>query len=423
MRNSAPQEPTRRFSHPERLLDDPLLNTQALGCRGCPDEGVCGRVHTEAGIFDCRDFCSCADPALCDMVCRRKPLAFYHRYQEVRGFGLGNVPRSTELPVPELPDTIPFVGDKHSRIGPLNEPFVALPLYRVVRLRDGRLHVADREELASRFRVPADAKVVLTGVDRDYRLEGWWSLSDRKTTYGALRDLGINLITSPNFSLFTDVPRPDNLHAIKRIAIAWEEINSAGIASALHLNARTYFDYQRWLEFIIERPEVTMVSFEFGTGAGRGTRLDWHVDRLCELADRAGRPLVLVVRGGWRALSRLRRHFFKVVLIETEAFSRAVHRRQATINERGKLGWKSIRTAKGTPVDHLFAHNVSIVRLALTLGIQDQWRSIERKARSNRTTDTDNEARQGSFLPQFNGSSQTGAVASDGQNVIHATEA
>lgn len=413
MRPQAPQEPTRSFGRTERLYDDPFVNTRALGCRGCPDEGVCGRLHTEAGIYDCRDLCSCADPDICDMVCRKKTMAFYHRFQEVGGFRFDNVPRSAVLPLPELPDTVPFVGDKHSRIGPLNEPVVALPLFKLVRLSDGSLHVGSREELAARFRIPVDAKVVLTAVDRDYRLEGWWSLRDRDKTLLALKNLGVDLVTTPNFSLFTDVPRTDNLHSMKRIALAWHELNSAGIVTALHLNARTYYDYERWGEFVAERAEVTTVAVEFGTGAGRAARLDWHVERLCELADGVDRPLVLVLRGGWRALHRLRAHFTKVVLIETEAFSRAVRRRQATINEGGKLRWKAVKTPEGTPIDHIFAHNVSVVRLALTSGVADQWTAVRREARGRRTTNGNNESGQGSFLSQLDGSGKARTVATD----------
>ena len=68
-----------------------------------------------------------------------------------------------------------------------------------------------------------------------------------------------------------------------------------GVAAALHLNARTDHDYARWTKFVAERPEVTMVAFEFATGAGYSERLEWHVDRLCALATAAGHELTLIV--------------------------------------------------------------------------------------------------------------------------------
>ena len=90
---------------------------------------------------------------------------------------------------------------------------------------------------------------------------------------------------------------------MKRIALSWAEVMGLGVPAALHLNARTDHDYARWTKFVAERPEVTMVAFEFATGAGYSERLEWHVDRLCALASAAGHELTLIVRGGLRAMT------------------------------------------------------------------------------------------------------------------------
>jgi hypothetical protein len=396
------------------LQDDPVANTVAFGCRECPDLGSCGGLHTEAGIFDCRDFCSCVDPSQCDIVCRAKSLSFFQRYIEVQGFDLHNVPRSNTVQAPTLPEVVPFVGDRHSRLRILNEPVVALSLYKLLHLGSGELIVRTRKDLSSRFLIPEDARVILTGVDRDRRVEGWWGLSTRPEILAGLRALEISLITSPNFSLFTNVPRPDNLHAMKRIALAWEEMNSAGIATALHVNARTYQDYKRWTDFIEERPEVTHIAFEFGTGAGRAARLDWHVERLVDLSTKVGRPLKLVLRGGWRALTLLRATFEQVTLIETEAFSRTMRRRRATINEAGRLRWRAAPTAPGIPLDALLASNVSMVRLGLTLPFERHRAGSERCRRvRRRAANTDREALQQSLLPELDGPPEARTVSTD----------
>ena len=85
--------------------------------------------------------------------------------------------------------------------------------------------------------------------------------------------------------MLTDVPRTDNLYAMKRILLAWTEMASAGIATALHVNGRTEHDYLRWSDLIAKRPEIEILAFEFATGCGRGERIDWHVNQLCGLAD------------------------------------------------------------------------------------------------------------------------------------------
>lgn len=219
----------------------------------------------------------------------------------------------------------------------MNEPVVAVPLYELFHMRSGQPHVRTRAEIAARFLIPENATVIASGVDRDIKLEAWWAFADRALIMSSLRDLGIALVTVPNFSLFLNVPRPDNLHSMKRIALGWAETMMAGIPAALHLNARTDQDYGRWMRFVRERPEVEIVAFEFRTGAGAPSRIDWHVDRLCRIADAAGRPLTLVVRGGAQVLHRLNRHFGQVILIETDAFARTLKRRRAEFTEAGRL--------------------------------------------------------------------------------------
>ena len=424
MTRRAPQEPTRRFAPSYRLRDDATFYAPSLGCGGCPDFETCGGLHTDVGVFDCNDFCSCADPALCDTVCRNKPETFFERHLEIGGFDLQSTPQMAALGSPNLPPVIPLIGHKYSRQAMLNEPVVAVPLYELFHMGSGQPLVRSRAELAARFRIPEEAVVIASGVDRDIKLEAWWAFADRSLIHATLRDLGIALVTVPNFSLFLNVPRPDNLHSMKRIALAWAELMAAGIPSALHLNARTDRDYARWMRFACERPEVEIVAFEFRTGAGAPSRIDWHVDRLCGLADAVGRPLTLVVRGGAHVLQRLRRHFAQVVLIETDAFVRTLKRRRAELTEAGRLRWPRISTPNGAPIDDLLAHNIVTKRSALLLS------DFAPPARSERSTGqarrpaqhADRETGQGSFLTQLDATLQARAVPADLQRVVVAAE-
>jgi hypothetical protein len=418
-------EPTRNFRPSPRLQDDAQRNARWLGCLGCPDFKVCGGLHTEADIFDCDDLCSCADQEACDMVCRRKPLAFFERLMEIGGFDLETTPRVAPVVASSLPDHVPFIGHKYSRIQTLAALVVAVPLYEIFHMGTGEPHVGSRAELAKRFLIADDALVIATGVDRDFKVERWWEFPDRAKVMRALRDLGIALVTTPNFSLFTNVPRPDNLHGMKRIALSWAELMAAGIPAALHLNARTDFDYARWTQFVAARPEVEIVAFEFGTGAGYPNRIEWHVERLCALADAAGRPLRLVLRGGVRMLPRLRTAFAQVILIETEAFSRALKRRRATITEAGRLRWLRTPTPKGEPIDALLAHNIATVRSALSspAPVARDISRPERGAVRRQTANADHQPAQPSFMAELDASLQTGTVTANSKRVIVAAEA
>jgi hypothetical protein len=98
--NRPSNEPTRNFDPASRLQADEARHPRSLGCRGCPDFGKCGGLNIEAEIFDCDDFCSCADPAKCDMVCRKKPADFFARVQEIDGFDLETIARIAPCPAP-----------------------------------------------------------------------------------------------------------------------------------------------------------------------------------------------------------------------------------------------------------------------------------------------------------------------------------
>ena len=167
-----------------------------------------------------------------------------------------------------LPSLVPFVGHKYSRSKPLVEPVVAVPLYELFHLGTGKPHVRSRAELSERFLIPHDAIVIATGVDRDTKVEAWWAFADRDGVMQTLRDLGVALVTTPNFSLFTNVPRPDNLHGMKRIALSWAELMAAGVPAALHINARTDYDYARWTQFVAEatRGRDARIRVRYGCG-------------------------------------------------------------------------------------------------------------------------------------------------------------
>ncbi len=393
-----------------------------MGCLTCLERDRCGGIHTDAGIFDCHDLCTCADKSKCDMVCRFNRRLFVARMCEVRGLDLHTTPRTRANGVPTMPMVVPFVDHRYSRAAVLDEPMVALSLYRLVNFATGKLHVTSRAELAGRFLIPEAVQVIVSGVDKDGPIERWWESKDRGSLLSSLNELGITLATTPNYSVLTDVPRTDNLYAMKRILLAWTEMASAGIATALHVNGRTEHDYLRWSDLIAERPEIEILAFEFATGCGRAERIDWHVNQLCGLADRVGRPLAIVVRGGGRKLEELRQNFAQVTLVETEAFARAIRRRRACLTEAGRLEWAESPTPVGAPIDDLLAHNVILVRKSYETLLHAAVPSRPLPRRPRRAAHRDGEAVQPRLLNEFNLASEAWGVAPEPQGVVATAE-
>ena len=345
-----------------KLWHEPLEGTESIGCTVCPDRDICGGLRVHASLFDCLQFC-CQNPDTCDRVCRKHP-DYANRVREVNTFSLSTIPRAQMLPAPQLPHLVPMVYHRAGRSSAPCVDAVAVSLYAQFDRRSGRPRYKSRRSLTEAFAVPLDATIVLTGIDRDPPLERWWELGEkrRQQIIRAMAASGVGLITTPNYSLFTDRPRQDNLHAIKRIGLVHEEFLRAEMPAALHVNGRTDTDFQRWAEYISERPEVTHIAYEFATGTARKGRLEQHTYWLADLAKGVGRPIHLVVRGGMSQLPVLVRTFAEVTVVDTSIFIKTMKRQCAYLNAGKVLRWASHPTDGGAPVDDLFAKNLGTVR-------------------------------------------------------------
>lgn len=275
-------EPAKTFKSPIRLQDNPYYHMLSLGCTDCTFIRECGGLRTGAGVFDCMSLCTCDDPHACDSVCPKKTRDFVARIQEVKELNIHTAPRGPKNGCPDLPKYVPMIYHGSRRHFKTQLKTVAVPFKQLIDFKRGEARYKTRDELAKKLGISEQSEIILSGVDRDFVLEKWWEMKNRMSILKQLSDIRINVLTTQNFSLFTDVPRTDNLHSMKRIALCWTEMAQAGLQTALHINARTERDYANWEQFLRERPEVEMISFEFGTGAGRQPRLKcncspgWH---------------------------------------------------------------------------------------------------------------------------------------------------
>jgi hypothetical protein len=293
--------------------------------------------------------------------------------REVGGFSFDNVPRSPFVAAPPLPAVVPLLYHGSGRSVPFQPEAVCLPLYSVICRHSSVTRYTRAAGLAKGFGVGVDVPVILTGTAKDRPLERWWSLgSQRREAIRALRNLGIALVTTPNFSLFIDQPRWDDLHSQKRIVIVHEEFLAEGLPAALHVNARTERDWERWREHIARRPEITHIAFEFATGAGWASRTAWHVGHLVDLAMAVGRPLHLIVRGGGKFLPTLAAAFSGITLLETSVFMKTNSRQRAVLSASGKVRWSSSPTKKAEPVDKLLVENWRVVAAAHANGLNQR---------------------------------------------------
>jgi len=347
----------RHLRRERRLWHDPEREIAPLGCRVCPDRALCGGLQPKADFYDCLQFC-CGAPETCDRVCRNHP-DFPDRVREVATFSLDTVPRAPLLAAPVLPRVVPVIYHGNARAVSLTSEAVALPLYRMFARRDGTPRFTTPEALCEAFAIGPDTTIVLTGTDRDPPLERWWGLGEirRRSIIRTMKAAGIGLVTTPNYSLFIDRPRWDDMHAMKRIAIVHAEFLQEGLPAALHVNGRTETDFSRWTGYIAARPEITHVAYEFTTGTAWVGRREQHAKWLAGLAAKVERPLHLVMRGGAEVLPRLAESFRGITVLETSIFMKTMMRQRAYSKSNASLGWKHSPTTTGKQLDDLFADN------------------------------------------------------------------
>ncbi len=328
-----------------------------LGCGNCRDLSICGGLST-SGLISCWELC-CEDPKTCDYICPRNVEDFVRYTNQIKGFEFENIPRCSPTNLSELPYYVPLIlSNSANRREKIRSDSVAIPLEFLVDLESGEAKFNSKSALAEHFGFEEDASLIISGVMVDEPLERYWHIS-RSEIIESIRQLNPTLVTSPNFSSFVNCPRWDNLSNLKRLAICWQEFISKSIPTAIHMNARTLYDWERWLVFINSRPEVEAISFEFATVIPE--RKSWYLERLIELAKGCNRKLALVLRGGTALIPQLVPFFPNLTFICTDAYMKAVHRQMVCVdNESFAVGRESDYF-----IDTLLNGNISARRVVI----------------------------------------------------------
>jgi len=330
-----------------------------MGCTLCPSKKVCGGLQVDSAIYDCTDLCKCKDPLFCRLVCPRNPKNFVARTREIGDFPLDDIPLAPVTKHRRLPSVIPIIYSRSKRVGRLHAPAAAVRFQDLFSARTGSSRFSNRAAICRRFGLASDSRIVVTGTGFEQPLEHYWSRARAAEFARELALLGPDLVTSPNFSLFSDVTRFDNMYNMKRIAICWYELASAQVPTALHVNARTDQDWTRWIKFLRFHEEIRAVAFEFGTGPASPRRGPWYAAMLARLANSVGRPLSLFVRGGRRYLAQLQQAFGSLIYLSPTPFMKTLKRRKLQWKPGSKETWARHLTVEGTPLDDLLQHNVN----------------------------------------------------------------
>lgn len=288
---------------------------------------------------------------------------FWQLWDDVNGLEDFSTPKLLSVSGSVLPRYIPRVQHPYMPCSrPLDVPVVALGLFDVLGRRAGGIYgprCASASALRSAYKLGRDTQILLVGVDDDEPLEEFWAEHRVNGTIGSLVDLELLGATVPNFSFFTDVPRFQVLRNRKRILLSAERISNAGVRVSPHINANTDADWDFWLQFLQEHPEIETVTMEFQTGARADEDIGRQAfDQLVRLMDSLGRPLHPFLVGAARYYREAQANFDSFSVIDSKPFMATMARRMLTRDPDGRYSWKSSPTLEDEPLQDLFESNL-----------------------------------------------------------------
>lgn len=328
----------------------------APGCANCLDLELCGGLRIAHPVSSCVDLQRFAQNYLSsNAVTKTDPQNIVQRKREVKGWDL-NVPCANYLPTPKLPKFVPMIYDRAKRTRPLSYPSVAIPLNKILNKRTGTLRTQSRKDICDKFLIDDKTYIVVSGVHHDSTLEAYWAVGRSQEIALQLCSLDVDLVTTPNFSVFADAERYDNFHNMKRIAICWHELASSGNVTALHVNGRTLRDYERWASFLNEHTEIETIAIEFQTGIASESRAQTHLSWLARLAERTRRPIGVISFGGLNSLPQLAKCFSAVSHVSSDPYLRASNYRKLVNVDTDNLRLRGVKTNMGH--DELLLFNV-----------------------------------------------------------------
>lgn len=339
-------------------LHDHRLNgpSMGMGCLDCPLLKQCGGYRRVGGGWSCQEGCKNCNPLTCDRVCLHNR-RFSVDYREVNGFDTNNIgPLFPSQFAEQLPAYIPVISNGTSRTRPIETPWVAIKLSSLFRnkISNPTIRFESPDHLREHFLVPANAKIMVSGIDPDRQIEAYWHWRLFNDIPRALSKLGVSLTIAPNYSFILNDPRTQHLFNTKRILIAAEELFAQGIPSVPCLQAVCEADYVAWEDFLARHPEIHLVCVEFQTGLRNSRLAAKAISRIAQIQQVLGRPLHLIAVGGDRHLPEIRAAFDHWSIVDSSPFIRAHKRILMRTNSEGKT---TLATAKHMSVDDLLQSN------------------------------------------------------------------
>lgn len=332
-----------------------------VDCTQCESRTTCGG-HPSAGFWGCYDYCrEVCEREGCDFTCPRNEPAYSQRMLEVRGYSLKKI--DSLLPARlGFPTYVPAIYSGYNRQNAASPACVALPLIKLFKgLGRGQIApvATSPEELRRIFGLRPDARIIASGVGPDSGIEWLWHHHRTAPFAKWLQAMGVEAATAPNYSYFAFAPRDHFLWNRKRMFLFCQELGRAGFPVIPHLYGDTPFDWNFSAQIFRENPLLDTFAVEFQTGDDAKDKLPQLLAHLELFRAAVGRPLTLVAVAARHVAEELAFLFPSLVIIESSAHFKTVHRQFAEIRPNGQIRYQPIET-KGV-LDPLFDLNNRVI--------------------------------------------------------------
>lgn len=330
-------------------------------CRNCPTYPRCGGlvVNGHEDLFGCMHRCqNCHERSVeCPFACPNNSRRFVFMMHEVGALDYRPQTQIIGPAVQGFPFFAPQIYHASRRFKPLVTDAVTISIADLLaRTRGRKAHDA--------FCLDPETRVIGLGVAKDHELEKWWA--DRHNVAKQLSTMGLDAVTVPNFSIFSNAPMHQSLVSIARIHHFSEALSAVGIATVPHIYAETDVQWERWTDILKDQEKVSMIAMEFQTGLRFKEKASPYIHRLADLQQRIGRSLHLVAVGGTQHRAHLRAVFAdRLTLTDATSFMKTFRR----IKTDGPDGDVRVPMQRTDDLAHLLQTNIDAREKRLRKGL------------------------------------------------------
>ena len=255
----------------------------AARCQGCKVLPICGGW----GDFDDSRWCS-KECDYCRAICCRHPKA-QQIVRSIGGLGIMNVewkPFETDLP-PVIPQLNAHAFD------------VAHPAYGI---SAKKLYYPDsggwskEKDLKARFKVPQEAKLVISFSVKDIILDSW--LRDLDMACARIAEYNFDYAIAMNFSMYDNYPPFDRLVNLRRQYFTMERLQEHGVKVIPGIGYVRAVDLERQAEWC-RKNRPPLVSLNMTTMRNNPTHKAWkhRIDTLERFREKCGYPIRFLLTG------------------------------------------------------------------------------------------------------------------------------